>query len=119
MKVGIMTSEQMKEYSIKVAKGQIKVDPNGPKVFFSSLRALSEALNDQNKEIISAIIKHKPESIKELSEIIGRDEGNVSRSLKRLENYGLLKLVKNYGKEKRPVALADQVILEESILLAS
>jgi len=55
IKVGIMPKEKMKEYTLAIAKGEIKPDPSAPKIFFPSMRAMAEAFNDNSQALIAAI----------------------------------------------------------------
>lgn len=113
LKVGIMSKKKMREYTIKIARGEIKPPADAPKIFFPSLRAMAEALNEGSQALISAINSHHPSSIKELAELVQRDQGNVSRVLKRLEEYGIVRMEQLPGvKEKKPVALADTLVME-------
>jgi predicted transcriptional regulator len=74
-----------------------------PRLWFPSLKSAAEIL-DRNKDLIRIIAEEHPESVKELARISGRAESNVSRSLKRLEACGIVRMVKT-GKARRPEAI--------------
>jgi predicted transcriptional regulator len=117
LKVAIMSKEEMKEYTLKVAKGEIKPDANAPKIFFPSVRAMAEALNENNRLLMESINKHHPVTINELAALVHKDTGNVSRALKRLENYGLVKLEKTPGRpDKTPTVIAEKISVELSLI---
>lgn len=75
-----------------------------PKVWFPSLKTAAEVL-DRNRDLIRIINDEHPESVKELATLSGRAESNVSRYLKRLEAYGIVRMIRT-GKTRRPEALA-------------
>ncbi len=117
IRVGIMSKEKMREYTIKIAKGEIKPAANAPKIFFPSLRAMAEALNDNSQALIEAINQHHPESVKALALLVNKDPGNVSRVLARLEQYGFVRMDKREGKkDKQPIALADKIEMQMSLV---
>lgn len=91
VKVGIMSPAEMREYTMKIARGEIKPDPDASKIFFPTLRAFAEALNGENKMLLDAINTHRPESIAAPAGIVQRDAGNVSRAPKRLEERGIVR----------------------------
>lgn len=67
-----------------------------------SLSAFARLI-DENRDLLSAIGgKHHWDSVAEVATAIGRAEPNVSRSLSKLERYGVVSLVPGAGKKKRP-----------------
>jgi len=52
-------------------------------------------LNSADKEIIQLICKGKASTVSELSEQVGRDLGNISRSVDKLEELGVLESYKS------------------------
>lgn len=104
MKIGIASPEQQRRRVLDIAAGRRPVKRGEPKVWFPSLKTAAEVL-DRNRELIRLIHDEHPESVKELAALSGRAESNVSRSLKRLEAYGIVRMI-NTGKTRRPEALA-------------
>ena len=98
MNVGILSRESYKKRTIAIAKGEYKPNLNEPKVWFESIKSLSQILSNENQELLKLIIKHKPKSLTELEEISHRKKSNLSRTLKTLENYGIISLTKENGK---------------------
>jgi predicted transcriptional regulator len=116
LKIAIMSKEAMKEYTLQIARGALRPDAHAPKIFFPSLRAMSEALNENNQALMAAIHKHHPETVSDLATIVQKDLGNVSRALKRLEGYGLVKMEKKVGKpDKTPILVADTISFQMSL----
>lgn len=104
MKIGIATPAQQRKRVLDIAAGRRTVKRGEPKVWFPSLKTAAEVL-DRNRDLIRIICEDHPQSVNELAQLSGRAESNVSRSLKRLEAYGIVRMVKA-GKQRRPEALA-------------
>ena len=98
MNVGIISQEDYKKRTIAIAKGEYKPKENEPKVWFESIKSLSQVLSNENQELLKQIIEHKPTSLTELEEISQRKKSNLSRTLKTLERYGIVSLNKEKGK---------------------
>jgi predicted transcriptional regulator len=94
IKVGIMSKEQYKKRTIAIAKGEYIPKKDEPKVWFESLKSMSQILSNQNQELLKIIIENRPKSLKELEELTGRAKPNLSRTLKTLERYGIVELHK-------------------------
>jgi predicted transcriptional regulator len=103
MKIGIVTQEQQRRRVLDIAAGRRASKRGEPKVWFP-LKTAAEVL-DRNRDLIRIICEEHPQSVNELAQLSGRAESNVSRSLKRLEAYGIVRMVKS-GKQRRPEALA-------------
>ena len=94
IKVGILSKEQYKKRTIAIAKGEYVPQENEPKVWFESLQSMSQILSSQNQELLKIIIEKQPQSLRELEELTGRAKPNLSRTLKTLEQYGIVELDK-------------------------
>ena len=88
---------------LAIARGELKPKPSDPKIWFTSMRSLSQVLSDENRALLEVIRTAKPESISELAVLTGRKQGNLSRTLKTMSGYGLVKLVRA-DRKMRPVA---------------
>jgi len=102
IRIGIMSQERIRERMLNIAKGVYKPEPSEPKIWFTSMRSLAEVLSDENRALLHVIKDIKPNSIKELSEVTGRKPSNLSRTLKTLENYGIVELIKE-SKQVKPI----------------
>ncbi|MCP3852113.1 MAG: MarR family transcriptional regulator [Gammaproteobacteria bacterium] len=98
MNVGIMSREDYRNRTIAIAKGEYKPKPNDPKIWFESVKSLSQVLSNENQELLKLIIQYEPQSLTELEKISHRKKSNLSRTLKRLESYGIVSLNKENGK---------------------
>lgn len=112
--IGIMPFEKYKQRTLDIAAGRYKPKANEPKLWFTSLKVAGEILNDKNLELLSIIRDRHPESMSELAELTGRAVPNVSRTLYKMQDYGLVKLEKR-NHSVRPVAVAERFELRAII----
>ena len=111
--IGIMSREEYQKRTIAIASGKYKPKRGEPKVFFNSMKSLSEVLSDKNRELLKIIAEQKPDTITELAAISGRELSNVSRTLKTLERYGIVE-TKRGRHSKRPIAMATKFDIQLS-----
>ncbi len=105
LNVGIMPREEFQKRTIAIASGKYKPKKDEPKIWFSSMKSLGEILSESNVKLLKIIDSEHPESIKQLSEISGRKSSNLSRTLKTLEQYSIIELVR-HNKTIMPVVKA-------------
>jgi len=106
IKIGVASQEKIRERVLAIAKGEIKPKASDPKIWFTSMRSLSQVLSDENRALLEVIRTARPASISELAEITGRKQGNLSRTLKTMSRYGLVKMEKN-ERSVRPIVHAE------------
>ena len=94
LKVGIATYDEMKRRTMAIASGALKPSANEPKVWFTSTESLAKVLSKKNRALLSEIAASSPQSLAELAERTGRKTSNLSRTLKTMERYGLVRLTK-------------------------
>ena len=94
IKVGIMQLEQYKQRTINIAKGIYRPKKDEPKIWFESVKSMAQILSNENQELLKTILTNNPKSLKELENLTGRAKSNLSRTLKTLERYGIVKLHK-------------------------
>ena len=94
IKVGIMSRESYKKRTIAIAKGEYIVEKDEPKIWFESIKSLAQILSSENQELLRIILENKPKSLKDLETLTGRAKSNLSRTLKTLEQYGIVELSK-------------------------
>jgi predicted transcriptional regulator len=92
LKVGIATYEEMKARTMAIARGERRPAPGEPKVWFTSTESFAKVLSAGNRELLRIIADKAPESLDELAELTGRAKSNLSRTLKTMEGYGLVRL---------------------------
>lgn len=105
LKIGIAPQEKIRSRMLAITKGLIKPKPSEPRIWFTSMRSLSQVLSDENRALLEIIRSSSPDSVSELAILANRKQGNLSRTLKTLSGYGLLKMEKN-GRFMRPVVHA-------------
>ena len=106
--IGILPQDKIRERMLAVAKGELKVKPSDPKVWFTSMRSLAEVLSDENRALLRTIWQDKPASIAELASMTGRKPGNLSRTLKTMSHYGLVEMLAVNQRQLRPVVKATE-----------
>jgi predicted transcriptional regulator len=82
-----------------------------------SVEAMLQAISRSKFEAFAAIVAHKPRTLNELANFLGKDLGNVSRDVRDLEMIGLIELRREDSKDSRkirPVAKYDQIVFDFS-----
>ena len=94
IRVGIMPMQQYKQRTIEIAKGLYKPKKDEPKIWFESVKSMAQILSNENQNLLQVILDNHPQSLQELENLTGRAKSNLSRTLKTLERYGIVKLHK-------------------------
>jgi len=118
LKVGIASYAEMKARTMSVARGERRVAPNEPKIWFTSTESFAKVLSAGNRELLSVIAEKAPGSLDELARITGKAKSNLSRTLRTMEGYGLVHL--EHGERGRitPKVMHDRVDLDLPLTLA-
>jgi predicted transcriptional regulator len=83
-----------------------------PTVWFASWRQLAGVLSDENRALLRLMEERQPRTVMELAELSGRAASNLSRTLRNLEGYGLVKLHRSPDtRAVRPEALATEFLV--------
>jgi predicted transcriptional regulator len=114
LKVGIATLDEYKKRTLAIARGEYKPAPDEPRVWFHSLETMSQVLSDKNRALLSLISRTHPKSLSELAEKTGRAKSNLSRTLKTMENYGIIHFEQGPGRQISPKVNYSGVELELS-----
>jgi predicted transcriptional regulator len=91
LKVGISTYAEMKARTLAIARGGHRV-ADEPRVWFTSTESFAKILSAGNRELLRVISEAAPGSIEELARLTGRAKSNLSRTLKTMVGYGLVRL---------------------------
>jgi len=94
LKVGIASYAEMKARTMAIARGDRKARQDEPEVWFTSLESFARVLSDHNRALLELIAEQEPESLSELAKLSGRAKSNLSRTLRTLERYSLVRLDK-------------------------
>jgi predicted transcriptional regulator len=90
IKIGIAPQEKIRERMLAIAKGLLKPKASDPKIWFTSMRSLSQVLSDENRALLDVIRASRPVSVSELADLTGRKQGNLSRTLKTMSHLSLI-----------------------------
>jgi len=115
LKVGIASYEAMKARTLAIAKGELKPKASDPKVWFTSPESFAKLLSNRNRALLAVIADTRPESLNELAAQTGRTPGNLSRTLRTMERYGLVRLHKGARGMVRPEVPYHDVQLEMTL----
>ncbi len=112
LRIGIASPAEMRSRTLAVARGELKPGPDEPKLWFASIESLARVLSDKNRLLLDLIIEQQPNSLAELGFLSGRAKSNLSRTLKSMERFGLVELVKGVGGTLKPQVPYQEIKLE-------
>lgn len=112
LRIGIASYEEMKARTMAIARGQLKPDPDEPKVWFTSTESFAKVMSEGNRELLRIIAERHPGSLDELARASGRQKSNLSRTLKRMEACGLVTLERGARGRVIPRVGFDRVVLD-------
>jgi len=115
LKVGIASYEDMKARTMAIIRGEHKPRGGEPKVWFTSLESFAKVLSDRNRALLELIAEEEPESLAELAKRSGRAKSNLSRTLRTLEHYGLVRLERGYKGRIAPRVPYSEIVLDVPI----
>ena len=111
LKVGIATYDEMKARTLAVARGERRVAPDEPKVWFTSTESFAKVMSAGNRDLLRVIADQAPGSLDELARITGKAKSNLSRTLKTMAGYGLVRLERGERGKIMPKVVHDRVEL--------
>ena len=117
LKVGIASYQDMKARTMAIARGELRPKAGDPKVWFTSPESFAKLLSNRNRALLAQISDTQPASLIELAASSGRTPGNLSRTLKTMERYGLVRLHKGERGRLRPEVPYRDVRLEMSLMV--
>jgi predicted transcriptional regulator len=112
LRVGIASYDEMKARTMAVARGERRVAPNEPKVWFTSTESFAKVLSGGNRELLRVIAEKAPGSLDELARLTGKANSNLSRTLRTMEDYGLVVLERGERGRITPKVMHDRVELD-------
>jgi predicted transcriptional regulator len=116
IKVGIATPLELRERALQIARGERRRRPGEPKIWFTSLESLAKVLSEPNRKLLRVIDERHPKSLAELEVLTGRKASNLSRTLKTMSQYGLVRLVPGRRGSVAPEVLVREVQMDLSIV---
>lgn len=118
LKVGIASYDEMKARTMAVARGERRIAPNEPKVWFASTESFAKVLSAGNRGLLRIIAERSPGSLDELSRLTGKAKSNLSRTLRTMEGYGLVRLERGARGRITPKVVYDRVELDLPLTLS-
>ena len=115
LKVGIASYDDMKARTLAIARGELRPKAGDPKVWFTSPESFAKLLSNRNRALLGQIADTHPTSLHELATTTGRTPGNLSRTLKTMERYGLVRLHRGVRGAVRPEVAYRDVQLEMTL----
>ncbi len=112
LKVGIASYADMKARTMAVARGRRRVARGEPKVWFTSTESFAKVLSAGNRDLLRIIVENAPGSLDELARITGKAKSNLSRTLKTMAGYGLVRLERGERGRITPRVVYDRVALD-------
>ena len=111
LKVAIAPRDDIMRYTRDIVAGRRRKSSDDPDVWFTSVESFAKVLSERNQNLLALIARKRPESIDALAALSGRAKSNLSRTLRTMERYGLVKLEKGEGRKLRPVVTFGRVEL--------
>ena len=115
IKVGTMPLKAFQAYTRVIGTGKHKRKRGEPKIWFNTMASLAQVLSDQNRELLSLIAEEEPESISELARLSHRSQSILTRTLKRMEHYGLVTMKTGERGKKQPFGPYTDILVDMSI----
>jgi predicted transcriptional regulator len=114
--VGIASYEEMKARTLAIATGEYTPKRGEPKVWFTSLESFARILSKRNVALLQIIAEHQPVGYKALAALSGRKIPSLSRTLRTMERYGLVRLDEGPERKIIPHAVYSDVELKYPLL---
>ncbi len=118
LRVGIASYEEMKARTMAVARGKLRITRNEPKVWFRSTESFAKVLSAGNRDLLRVIAEQEPGSLDELARITGKAKSNLSRTLKTMAGYGLVRLDRGERGRITPRVTHDRIELDLELSLS-
>jgi predicted transcriptional regulator len=111
LRVAIAPRKAIVRYTRDIVAGRRRRAADDPDVWFTSIESFAKVLSEKNRALLALIAEQRPESIDALATESGRAKSNLSRTLRTMERYGLVRLEKGNGRKLRPVVTFGRVEL--------
>ena len=116
VRIGIASHEELRGRAMEIARGERKRRSSDPKIWFTSLESLAKVLSEPNQRLLKVIDERHPTTLKELERLTGRKVSNLSRTLKTMSQYGLVKLHRGKRGAVRPEVLIKAVHMDLALV---
>lgn len=78
----------------------------------ASVESMVKLLSEENLRLLSLIRTKRPASVQALAELAHRSKSNLSRTLKKLKEVGIVEFERGEGRELAPRVVASRVTLD-------
>jgi len=112
IKIGIASLDAYKARTLAIARGELTPKKDDPKIWFRSTESFARVLTEKNRALLTTIARQQPSSLEELGELTGRAPSNLSRTLKTMEQFGLVILHRGTRGRIRPEVPYQAIQLE-------
>ncbi len=114
IRIGVASDEQIHAHMLDIAAGRVKPSAHDPKIWVRSVDEFGKLMSEKNMNLLAAIRAQKPKSVSDLAASIHEDQGNLTKRLKMLATFGLVKLEEGERTRGR-TALVPKVVFDRII----
>lgn len=107
----IQSHDDLKAEMMAVARGEKPAPKDAALPSFNSIDTLLRLLTPENRQLLAVIRDRKPRSISELSDMTGRAQPNLTRTLAKLEAVGFIRM-RTVERRKVPTAAVHTLRVE-------
>lgn len=90
----------------------LRITRNEPEVWFTSTESFAKVLSAGNRDLLRVIAEREPGSLDELARITRKAKANLSRTLKTMAGYGLVRLDRGERGRIAPKFTHDRIELD-------
>jgi predicted transcriptional regulator len=112
LRIGVASYDEMKARTLAIARGERRRAADEPKIWFTSIESFAKVLSAGNRDLLRIIAEKAPESLDELAILSGRAKSNLSRTLKTMAGYGLVRLERGERGRIAPKVSHDRIELD-------
>ncbi len=112
--IGIASLEETKKRTIDIASGKRKRGGQEPTIWFTSPDDFGRVFSKKTMLLLEIIRSAQPNSLADLAKRAGQAKSNVSRTLHKLEKYGIVQFEERPGNRIVPRMPFDRYVLEGS-----
>lgn len=99
----IQSHDALRREMKAVARGRKQAPADAARPSFNSVAAVMRLLTPENRALMAVIRDRQPHSIAELADMTGRAAPNLTRTLAKLEAFGLVRM-KSVKRRKVPIS---------------
>jgi predicted transcriptional regulator len=110
-KYKVQNLRSLREEMKAVARGERPPAVDAAKPSFNSVDAVVRLLTPENRQLLAIIRDRKPQSVAELSEMSGRAQPNLTRTLAKMEAAGFITMT-TFGRRKTPSVAVKKIVVE-------